>query len=249
MILWTCKKPSLVREYDFFMKEIGLSFSCFHIVVSSSWNLIQILLPIITAVTAVIITVIVMQLSQKHLRQTQWRGRILRLVRPVQRVKTVDKEDSWAIESPIDDARRYELVTPSPDMNASMYPFGPAVQRQRQGQSEPLVRYMHSKAESFDAFDSRSSLAGSWRMPSSLKNIRAPWKKGPTRVQDVTATTEFDIDNYQLTPPSTSTFGFPSATDRESDFPRSVSGLEVGEEIDLMINNERQSMAATGQVS
>jgi len=242
MILWTCKKLSLVREYDFFIPDIGLNYSCFHAVVASSWNLIQILLPIITAVTAVILTVIVMQLYQKRLRKTQWRGKITRLVRPVQRVKTVDKEDSWAIESPVDDARRYELVTPSPEMNASMYPFGPTVHRQRQAQSEPLVRNMHGKGESFDAFDSKTSLAGSWRMPPSLKNIRAPWKKGPTRVQDVVATTEFDIDNYPLTPASTSSFGFPSAADGESKFSRG-SGFEVGEEMDLMTNNETRQVS------
>lgn len=207
------------------------------LVVASSWSLIQILLPVITAVTAVIITVIAMQIYHKHLRKSQWQGRILRFVRPVQRVKTVDKADSWAIESPIDDARRYELVTPSPDLNGSMYPFGPNAQTQTQ--NEPLFRNAHGKNESFDGFDSRSTLA-SWRVSSSLKNIRAPWKKGPTKVKDVVATTEFDIDNYQPTPP-TSAFG-------EGDFPR-VSGFEAGEELGLIANNERQTMAGARQVN
>jgi len=45
-------------------------------------------------------------------------------------------------------------------------------------------------------------------MPASLKNIQMPWKKGRNRVQEVTATTEFDIDDYNGLTPTTSRFGF-----------------------------------------
>ena len=194
-------------------KGIYFSRSClyvnclgFWIVVKPSWTVFQIILPIITAVGAVVITLFVMLIYQRWLGKTQWGGRVRRLVRPIPRVQNVQKNDTWEIESSIDDARRYDLVPPA----EGTYPFGPNAPTQAQAQKDSLYHGGHykSNSESFSVDDSALSSSESWRVPASLKSFQMPWKKGRNRVQEVTATTEFDIDDYSSPTPTSSRFGF-----------------------------------------
>ena len=118
---------------------------------------------------------------------------MLRLVRPIPKVKNVDKYDSWEIEA--NEGAQYELVAPqssAPDT----YAFGPKSPQQMQAQQQPLHRGGHNRTDS-EAFEEDDA---SW---GSLKNVRLPWKKGPqpqvpNKVQEVHATTEFDIDDYNV---------------------------------------------------
>ena len=114
---------------------------------------------------------------------------MLRLVRPIPKVKNVDKYEEWEIEA--NDGGQYELVAP-PSGQSDTYAFAAKSPQQMQAQHQPLHRGGHSNAGS-EAFDGDDA---SW---GSLKNIRMPWKKGPNRVQEVHATTEFDIDDHNTT--------------------------------------------------
>jgi len=158
-------------------------------VTRSNWSAIQIVLPFITALVAIFLTVLVMQLYHSRSQSASWRERMRRLVRPIPRVKNVEKYESWEIEA--NDGGQYELVTPQTG-TSDTYAFGPKSSQQMTAQHQPLHQGGHNKtdSETFDGDD------GSWG--GSLKSMRLPWKKGPTRVQEVHATTEFDIDDYTM---------------------------------------------------
>jgi len=154
----------------------------------SKWSVLQIVLPFITALVATILAVLIMQLYHTRFQRASWRERMFRLVRPIPRVKSVDKYDAWEIEA--NDGAQYELVAPQ-SRPSDTYALGPKSPQEAQAQ-QPLQRGRHSKnnSEIFDGDD-----AG-W---GSVKNMRFPWKKDPNRVQEVHATTEFDIDEFNLT--------------------------------------------------
>jgi len=159
----------------------------FLVVTQSKWSVLQIVLPIITALVAFLVTFIAMHLHHTRLQRTSWRQRLLHLVRPIPRVKNVDKYESWEIEA--NDGAQYELAVPQGG-RADTYAFGPNSPQQLQAQ-HPFHRGGHSRADS-ETFDEDEAGWG-------LKNVRLPWKKGPkdlNKVQEVHATTEFDIDDY-----------------------------------------------------
>jgi len=127
---------------------------------------------------------------------------MLQLVRPIPRVKNVDKYESWEIEA--NDGAQYELAVPRG--RSDTYAFGPDSPQQLQAQ-HPFHRGGYSRTDT-ETFDEDEAGWGS------LKNVRLPWKKGPkdlNKVQEVHATTEFDIDDYNG---SSATVGL--ATDAES---------------------------------
>jgi len=160
----------------------------FSVVTQSKWSVLQIILPIITALVAFLVTFIVMQLYHTRLQRASWRQRMLQLVRPIPRVKNVDKYESWEIEA--NDGAQYELAVPQSG-RVDTYAFGPNSPQQLQAQ-HPFHRGGHGRTDS-EAFDEDE---GGW---GSLKNMRLPWKKDAkdlNKVQEVHATTEFDIDDY-----------------------------------------------------
>jgi hypothetical protein len=128
---------------------------------------------------------------------------MLRHLRPIPRVKNVEKYDSWEIEA--NDGGQYELVAPQSG-TSDMYAFGPKSAQQMQAQHQPLHRGGHSRTDS-EAFEGDD--ASGW---GSLKNMRMPWKKGSNKVQEVLATTEFDIDDYNA---SSTTVGLTSDGDSQ----------------------------------
>lgn len=173
----------------------------FQTVNQSHWSVLQILLPIITALVAVFLTVVIMHLIRSQ--RPFWQTRMLRHLRPIPRVKNVEKYDSWEIEA--NDGGQYELVAPQSG-TSDMYAFGPKSAQQMQAQHQPLHRGGHSRTDS-EAFEGDD--ASGW---GSLKNMRMPWKKGSNKVQEVLATTEFDIDDYNA---SSTTVGLTSDGDSQ----------------------------------
>lgn len=167
----------------------------------SHWSVLQILLPIITALVAVFLTVVIMHLIRSQ--RPFWQTRMLLHLRPIPRVKNVEKYDSWEIEA--NDGGQYELVAPQSG-TSDMYAFGPKSAQQMQAQHQPLHRGGHSRTDS-EAFEGDD--ASGW---GSLKNMRMPWKKGSNKVQEVLATTEFDIDDYNA---SSTTVGLTSDGDSQ----------------------------------
>jgi len=165
-----------------------------------NWSVLQILLPFITALVAVFVTVLVMQLYHNRQQRASWRDKMRRLVRPIPKVKNVEKYEEWEIEA--NDGGQYELVAPSGASDT--YAFGAKSPQQMQAQHQSLHRGGPSSADS-EAFEGDDAGWGS------LKNMRMPWKKGPNRVQEVLATTEFDIDDHNA---SSTTVGL--ANDGES---------------------------------
>lgn len=169
------------------LKSRCMMGSCL-VVTQSKWSVLQIVLPIVTALVAIIITIFIMRLyNSRRIRKASWRDRALNLVRPVPRVTNVDKYDSWEIE--VNNGGQYELVAPQ-SSESDTYAFGPKSPEQIQAQQRGGHNRTHSEIVDSDDVG--------W---GSLKNFRFPWKKGgPNRIQEVHATTEFDIDDFDVSP-------------------------------------------------
>lgn len=224
--LLTSKGRFLVRIWlhSILLLLISWFYVRFKVVSSSTakWSKFQILAPVISAVVAVLMTFVFVFYCRPRVGQTNWRGRMRDLIRPVPKMRPIDPPTvgrNWAIDdvygptripppmvdplSPIETNRITDISVPG---NPSAAPSGygrlaevtgePVGSNIPGGRVYPFApRYpLNNPHASQTPSPPTSNTSLLSRIP---KNIRLPWKPRPTPIRVIQPSARFRVDHRQ----------------------------------------------------